>query len=125
MLFIILISLRRKPCLGRKVKMEKPRIYGSCISSQACSTVLRKHNQLHELFYYFLMCILICVCLCGYVHMCTGAQVWSEEEVRSPGTGLAGGCEVPDVGARNQTPVLKRATTALQPSFCSPPTINV
>jgi len=40
-----------------------------------------------------------------YIHVHTGAQR-SEEGVRHIGAGLRGGCEPPNMDARNQTPVL-------------------
>ena len=80
------------------------------------------------LFFYVCVCMCVCVytCMCVCVHACTCMHVhvcacmlvhvcvcactpcmWErprrlEEDVRSPGTGVTGGCELPDVGVRSQ-----------------------
>lgn len=46
-------------------------------------------------------------CHCGY-------GSWSQKKsVRSPGAGVMGSCELPDVGAKNATHVLSRAASTL------------
>lgn len=47
----------------------------------------------------------MCMYLCVYA-TCVGYRQSPEEAVGSHGVGLTGGCELPDVGFRNQTGVL-------------------
>ena len=52
-------------------------------------------------------------------HVCTWP--WrSAESAGSPGAGVTGSCELPDVGAGNQTWSFVRATRALNPPHNSP-----
>jgi hypothetical protein len=47
------------------------------------------------------MCV--CVCVCVYVCVCPQKP---KEDIKSPGTGVPGGCEPSYLGAGNQTQVL-------------------
>lgn len=52
------------------------------------------------IYIYFLKIICICVCLYVSIHACK--QILSEVRgARSPGGGVAGSLELPDVGAEN------------------------
>lgn len=54
-------------------------------------------------FLRFVFIILMCV----HVYICAGAHTpWGPEDVRSLGAGIAGICELPDMGVRIQTLVL-------------------
>jgi hypothetical protein len=54
------------------------------------------------------VCVCVCVCVCAYAHECECQ--WRPEELEPSGVGVAGGCELPSVGTRNQTLVLCRSS---------------
>lgn len=57
----------------------------------------------------FLVLIMVMhMCLCGYVHVCVGECGCLQRPVEGGAlrVGVTGGCEPPDVGAKNQIPVL-------------------
>lgn len=61
-------------------------------------------------FYFFLLLLMMCRGVCLYVDMCAWGQV--PEEARGlcfPGAGVAESCEPPDLGAGNQTQILRKA----------------
>jgi hypothetical protein len=47
-----------------------------------------------------MMCVYVCVFLCGYMHV-SGGAFEVEGDFRSPETEVIGGCEPPNVGAGN------------------------
>lgn len=49
------------------------------------------------------MCISTYICMCMYLHkyVCLSAGAFEGPRVRSPGAGVAGGSEPPDMGAES------------------------
>lgn len=45
----------------------------------------------------------LCLCLYGYMHVSADEDSMKARGVRCPGVGVACGCELPDMGAGNQT----------------------
>jgi len=55
-----------------------------------------------------------------FAHMCAGAAGAQKRELDSSGAGVAGGCELPNVGAGNRTQVLWRSSLVLLTTEPSP-----
>lgn len=115
-----LISDKREPLLAG---------HGHCCLTVAPPTSLSSFMMLlsRVTFIYLYSWLVVCVCSGGVCvsppHVSRSPQM-SEEGVGSPGTGVPGSCELPDVSAGNQTWVLARTASIpnceppLQPSMC-------
>ena len=69
--------------------------------------------------YFSLVCVYMdtCICMC----ICACGNSWRpEEDIESPGTGVAGGCHPLNMGARNQAQVFCKSTTAPNHGSISP-----
>lgn len=55
---------------------------------------------------YIYLCLHLCVCARVHAHMCVQAhryQQYPDEDIRSPGTGVTSGCELPDMSTGVKT----------------------
>ena len=67
-------------------------------------TVFSPSPPFKNLFSNFYFACVVCISVHGYVHhLCAGLTWGSEDGVRSPGTRIAGTCELSGVGTRKQT----------------------
>ena len=65
---------------------------------------------LKDLFLFLSVCV--CVCVCVYTCVCTWVQVPMEPRgINLPAAGVTDSCELPDVGAENQTQVICKSHT--------------
>lgn len=92
---------------------------------QFAHTHIHTHSCMHSLvsiyitlflfitFYFYFLKLLLYVFECGFVHMNAGAQVVQKRAIDPIGTGVTGGCELPELGIGNESQVFWRNSASL------------